>query len=399
MSPKADAQAIFLAGVHAVKAENLSFDLSLLPKHSPVTLLGSGKAVMEMAKKLLPQIKLKEGFLVSSYDAKIEGVDVFVSSHPLVSQKSVAAASRMQEILASLHEEDFFIYLLSGGSSALLEKPLSPLTLDQQRKLYASLLQSGASISQMNVVRKHLSAVKGGRLTQVTKAKGIIFVVSDVVGDDLQTIGSAPLYYDSSSRFEAQEILKRYGLWESVEPAVVEVLQTHETPDRPNPRIVHKIVASNAIALEAAAKKAKTLGYACEIVTTTLTGDVQDVAGEILSYVRKDKNASKKVYLFGGETTVLVRGSGKGGRNQELTLWVLQAMQDGEKFTFLSAGTDGIDGVTDAAGACVDWRDSRDVQRYLDNNDSWHYHQKEQTLIQTGATGTNVMDIMILIKE
>ena len=399
MSAKADAQTLFLSGVEAVKPENISFDLSSIPSDLPVTLLGSGKAVVEMAKKIAPHIQVKEGFVVSNYAEHIDGVEVFVSTHPFVSQKSVEAASKMESVFKTLHEEDFFIYLLSGGSSALLEKPLSPLTLPMLEWLYKLLLESGASIEEMNIVRKHLSAVKGGRLAEMTQARGIVFVMSDVIGDDLFTIGSAPLYYDSSSRFEAEEILKRYGLWERVDKTLHEVLQSSETPKQPNPRIVHKIVASNMIALEAIADKATEMGYACEVVTASLSGDVKEVASKIVAFVSSQKVSSPKVFLFGGESTVKVKGQGKGGRNQELCLWLLKLMPEGEKFTFLSAGTDGIDGVTDAAGACVDWQDSREVQSYLDNNDSWHYHQKHKTLIQTGATGTNVMDIMILIKE
>ncbi len=402
MNHKANAVTLFQKGVEAVMPRNLHFDLDRY-KGSRITLLGSGKAAVAMAKTLLKEgVAIKKSFLVSSYAAEVPGLEIFVSSHPIPSKKSVEAADRLMEIAASLREEDRFVYLLSGGSSALIEKPIPPVTLDAFIETTERLLSSGASVGEINIVRKHLSLIKGGRLAQMTRAKGIVYVMSDVIGDDLEAIGSAPLFCDSSSCADAREVLVQYGLWEKVSPAIRYLLASFcdETPKRPKLEIVHKIVASNRGALEAVAESAKEMGYGVEIVSDRVAGDVRTVAAEIVETALKREAQKPFCLLFGGETTVEVKGDGRGGRNQELALWVLKEMPSNASWTFLSAGTDGIDGMSDAAGAVVEDSDlHEDIDTYLQRNDTYHYHQKYGTLIRTGASGTNVMDIMILIKE
>ncbi len=402
MNHKKRAIALFQSGVAAVQPENLHYDLEGFVEKE-ITLLGSGKAVAGMVKALLAQgVKVKKSFLVSHVHETVPGVEMFVSSHPVPSSQSVEAAEKLMKIMAELKAEEQFVYLLSGGSSALVEKPIAPVTLKEMRALTTALLQSGASIGELNTVRKHLSMIKGGRLGALTKAKGKVFVISDVVGDDLEAIGSAPLYCDSSSCEDAKEVLVQYGLWERVAESVRSVITSslHETPKMPNPAIVHEVVASNRRALEAVAREAQRMGYETEIVTDRMQGDVREVAGTIARYAELPVKEKPRCFIFGGETTVEVKGDGKGGRNQELALWVLKAIQEKGTCTFLSAGTDGKDGVGDAAGAVVESGDlHEDMEHYLQNNDSYRYHQKYGTLIRTGASGTNVMDIMILIKE
>ena len=402
MNHKERATALFQRGVEAVQPENLHYDLKGLDKEG-ITLLGSGKAVTGMAKALLAQgVNVKKSFLVSHVQEVVSGLEIFVSTHPVPSEKSVYAAETLMKIVSHLEAEESFVYLLSGGSSALIEKPIVPVTLEDMRTLTTMLLQSGASIGELNTVRKQLSMIKGGRLGASTKAKGKVFVISDVVGDDLEAIGSAPLYCDSSSCEDAKKVLVQCGLWERVAESVRSVIASslHETPKTPNPAIVHEVVASNRIALEAVVREARRMGYEAEIVTDRMQGDVRDVAAEIARYADLPVKEKPRCFVFGGETTVQVRGDGKGGRNQELALWVLEAIREKGYCTFLSAGTDGKDGVGDAAGAVVESGDlHEDMKRYLQNNDSYHYHRKYGTLLRTGASGTNVMDIMILIKE
>ncbi len=401
MNHKVNAKRLFLKGVQAVVPENLKFD-DIYKKN--ITLLGSGKAAISMAKAFLKQniANIDEAFVVSNYYEKVENLDVFVSSHPIPSDKSILASKELKKRLCNLKKEDFFVYMLSGGSSALLEEPIFPISLEVMMETTELLLHAGASIDEVNTVRKHLSFVKGGRFGYSTKASGIVFVISDVIGDDLQTIGSAPFYYDSSTCADAKAVLVKYKLWEKVDKSIQNVIISchHETPEKSNPLIKHKIIASNNIALKVIKKEALSMGYDVKIISNRVCGDVQEVAENILTSARDLKSEKPLCLLFGGESTVKVKGDGKGGRNQELALWVLKGLKDDENFTFLSAGSDGIDGVSEAAGALVDRYDlHEDIDKYLQNNDSYHYHKRYDTLIITGETGTNVMDIMILIKD
>ncbi len=401
MNHKANLKRLFLKGVEAVKPENFEFEHI---EDKNISLFGSGKAAISMAKAFLKQniTTIKESFVISNYHEKVKDIEVFVSSHPTPSEKSIIGARELKKRLSKLKESDFFVYMLSGGSSALLEEPISPISLEGLMHTTELLLHVGASIDEVNIVRKHLSLVKGGRFGYSTKASGIVFVISDVIGDDLQTIGSAPFYYDSSTCADAKAVLVKYKLWEKVDKSIQNVIISchHETPEKSNPLIKHKIIASNNIALKVIKKEALSMGYDVRIISNRVCGDVQEVAENILTSARDLKSEKPLCLLFGGESTVKVKGGGKGGRNQELALWILKGLKDDENFTFLSAGTDGIDGASEAAGALVDRYDlHEDIDKYLQNNDSYHYHKCYDTFILTGETGTNVMDIMILIKD
>jgi hydroxypyruvate reductase/glycerate 2-kinase len=399
---KVQAVALYKKAVEAVHPKNIYYPFDYI-EGKEVTLLGSGKAVVEMAKAILQKdIKIKKSFLVTPYETEITGLDTFISSHPSPSFKSEEAAEKMMDIVSSLEEGEFFIYLLSGGSSALLEKPIPPVDMKDFIVITQLLLQSGASIDEINIVRKHLSRIKGGRLGQMSRAKGQVFVISDVIGDDLEAIGSAPLYCDSSSCEDAKRVLVQYNLWKQVPVGIRNIIATchHETPKTPNPLVHHTIVASNRMALNAAAAEAEKMGYEVCVVSDRVEGNVREAARIMIDHALKVENQKPVCLLFGGETTVEVTGTGKGGRNQELALWILKQKPKELSLTFLSAGSDGIDGISEAAGAVVDSNDlHEDIDRYLENNDSFHYHRKYGTLIQSGESGTNVMDIMILIKE
>jgi len=256
------------------------------------------------------------------------------------------------------------------------------------------LLHHGLSIDEINTIRKNLSQIKGGGLASKTQAKGIVLVVSDVIGDDLQAIGSAPLLADSSTLEDVKTIVDKYNILHLLPNSIKSILASDNTITKTNTQVFpHFLIASNLIALKSAKKFAEKLGFDAKIVTDTLEGDVKEVADFITKSL---KNEKEQVLLFGGEPTVQVTGNGNGGRNQELCLWVLKKRED---VTFLSAGTDGIDGNSDAAGAVVcesDYHDS--LEGYLENNDSYHFLKEQNALIMTGESGTNVMDIMILIK-
>ncbi len=403
MNHKKNARAIFQEALCFVNPLNLKYDLKEIPQKK-IMLLGSGKASAYMAKALMRKIgdRVYDAFVVSNFKEHIEGVEVFESSHPIPSKKSVKAAEIMIEKLRSLKEDDFFIYLLSGGSSALVEKPIFPITIEELVFVNNLLLGCGADIREINIVRKHLSSIKGGRLAENIKAKGVVYVISDVVGDDLESIGSAPLYFDGSYYDDALNILKKYDLWKRLPKSVCDVIEKKslESPKEPNINISHKIVASNSLALKGAYRKALKLGYDTKIVTDNLNKSVEESACYIVEKIKNEKSQKPVCLLFGGESTVTLIGSGKGGRNQELALRVLKKIKDDASVTFLSGATDGIDANCDAAGAVVNAGNFKgDIDKFLSNNDSYHYHKREKTLIVTGESGTNVMDIMIAIKE
>ena len=408
MCEKAKAKEIFLGALSSVMPKNLIADalsyhdniLTIenerydLSKYKNVSIFGSGKASIEMAKamKVLLGERITTNMVVSNYAEKVEGVEVLESTHPLPSQKSIDAGEKLIKGFEALEEEDFFIYLLSGGSSALIEKPIEGVSLEDFIETTKVLLHHGLCIDEINTIRKNLSQIKGGGLASRTKAMGMVLVVSDVIGDDLQAIGSAPLLADNSTLEDVKNIVDKYNILHILPNSVKLVLKNTDTTLTKKPEVFpHFLIASNLIALKSAQNIAKDLGFSAKIVTDTLEGDVKEVAKFILA---STKEAKEQVLLFGGEPTVQVTGNGNGGRNQELCLWVLKQRND---FTFLSAGTDGIDGNSDAAGAVVckdDYHDS--LEGYLENNDSYHFLKEQNALIMTGESGTNVMDIMIV---
>ena len=420
---------MFLSAVEAVHPKNLIYSSVEIDKKvlhiereefyipDKVYVFGSGKASIEMAKAVEGILgeKIKEGVVICNYREKLKKIEVVEGSHPVPDENSLKAGDILYEKISSLSENDFFIYLLSGGSSSLVEKLIPPITLEDLKILTDLLLKKSVPIEDINVVRKHISQIKGGRLGHSTKARGIVLVISDVVGDDLFTIGSAPLYYDKSTYKDAKNILQRYNLWENIPYSVKTVIQKGlkgEIPDTPkeeNPRIKHFIVGNNFKALKQAQSISQKEGLKAHIITSQLKGEAREVA-KVLSSIGKEIKKTGNPYnppvclLFGGETTVNVRGSGKGGRNQELCLSFLKEIKDTGGIYLLSGGTDGIDGNSDAAGAFIDKNTYKraldkglDIDSFLENNDSYHFFKETGNLIFTGYTGTNVMDITIMI--
>jgi len=382
-----------------------------------IHVFGSGKAAIESAlavEKILGD-RIADGLVVSSYEGKgPKKIETVKGSHPVPTQESVRAADLLIEKLSALSEDDFFIYLLSGGSSALVEKPIFPVTLDAMQKTNRLLLEGAMPIGEMNVVRKHLSLVKGGRLGDLTRAKGVVLVVSDVIGDGLDTIGSGP--FSPTRRATGTPGMSCCGTACGSGTAPVKALITEgiagtvpETPKRPNKNIGHHIIGNNLLLLERAKEKAETLGWTARIMTSRLRGEAREVAKAIVSQGEEILETGQPFVppvclLFGGETTVTVRGNGKGGRNQEMCLAALREIRDRNDVLLLSAGSDGIDGNSDAAGAVVDCGSHERacnlgliIEDYLSRNDSNAFLRRTGDLIVTGPTGTNVMDITLLL--
>jgi len=384
-----------------------------------IYLFGSGKGSAEMARSVLSLLRerIAGGVIVTYRDA---GQDLFPlmgvrGSHPVPDDRSIRGAELLIDGLSGLGSDDFFLYLLSGGSSALIEKPLHNISLAEMQQTTRLLLESGVPIHHVNAVRKHLSMVKGGRLVQRTRAAGAVLVISDVINNDLSVIGSGPFYADPTTFHDCREILGRAAIWDRLAPTVRAVIESgargeiSETLKQPPQFIDHYLIGTNRIALEGARRKAEQEGLKCHVLTSSLSGEAREVA-KVLMAIGHSVQTNREPFsppcclLFGGETTVTVRGSGKGGRNQELVLAALAEMKADDEIVVLSGGTDGIDGNSTAAGAVADsamLRKAGDkelsIGTYLDDNNSNEFFRRVGGLLETGATGTNVMDITLLI--
>lgn len=375
-------------------------------------LCGSGKAAAEMAiemEKILGS-KWGGGVVISpSPPTFLEHATCIEATHPLPSRKSIAAADAMIGCFENTGERDLIVYLLSGGTSALMEKPIPPITLEDFVATTQLLLENGLPIEEVNAVRKHLSLIKGGRLAQMTDATIIVLVISDVIGNDLQTIGSAPLHSDTSSYSDVMDLLKEHGLFSRLASSVQEVLlqglrgEIEETPHEVRPNVIHQLLSSNANALEAAAAYAREQKMLVKIDDMQFSGDVEDAAR---LFVERFKALTPgTLFLLGGETTVTVTGEGRGGRNQHFALLCMQALKACCPYAIIAAGTDGIDGNSDAAGALISdtlyqecEEKSLDLQLVLDTFDSNTLFENLGATIKTGYTGTNVTDIIIAYK-
>lgn len=394
-----------------------SQQMPLRPEQKP-WIFGSGKASIAMARAIEDVLgdRVAGGLVISAYPDPETPVTIRVlqGGHPVPTEGSVQAATTLWRAMTGLGEEDFFLFLLSGGSSALLEMPLAPLTLAELQEVTILLLSRGMPIEAVNTVRKHLSQVKGGRLGEAVRARGAVLVLSDVIGDDFATIGSGPLYCDDSTFADARRLLTDFGVWQALPEGVQTLIAEGclglrpDTPKAVNPRLSHHLIGSNGHALAAAKQQADKEGMAAHIMTGRLHGEARQVAGELITLAREIQEngtpfAPPVALLFGGETTVTVTGSGRGGRNQELALAALLAIGDTTGIRLLAAGTDGIDGNSEAAGAVADATirqraraQGLDPLLFLADNDANSFFARTDGLVVTGPTGTNVMDIVIL---
>ncbi len=331
---------------------------------------------------------------------RLRKIAVRYASHPYPDARSVAAAREIAAIASGCGARDLVLCVISGGASALMALPAPGVTLAMKKRVTKLLQTRGATIHELNAVRKHISAIKGGHLAHLAyPAATVSLILSDVIGDDLSSIGSGPTVPDPKTSDDARRVLERYG---------IEAPPLTETPKPCDPlfrRVRNVIVGSNRQSIEAARAKAVSLGYRTIVLSTTIDGETRDIARmhaaiarEMISNATANKGG-RVCFLSGGETTVTVRGKGKGGRNQEFVLAALLALEGTSSVTILSAGTDGIDGPTDAAGAIALSAShvSVDARRYLDDNDAYHFFEREGGLIKIGPTGTNVMDVRILL--
>jgi glycerate 2-kinase len=377
-----------------------------------------GKAAVEMAAAVeaITGKWLAGGIAITKHghaQSRLRQISILEAGHPIPDHAGIQAAHQVRDLLRELNARDLLIVAISGGASALLSAPAEPITLAAKQKTTELLLRAGADIFQLNAVRKHLSFLKGGRLAALAYPATVVsLLLSDVIGDSLDVIGSGPTAPDPTTFADAIHVLEKCKVVARTPKTVLNLLRSGvrgeiaETPKPGDPLFedVYNIVAgSNALALKAAARQARALGYRPHILSNAISGEAREVAPTHIEILR---NAAKRpaCLLAGGETTVTVKGKGKGGRNQEFALAAAIAMDGLPHVLALCAGTDGTDGPTDAAGAIATGKSiararrlGLDPAKYLANNDSYAFFSALGDLVKTGPTGTNVMDIEVLL--
>jgi hydroxypyruvate reductase len=337
---------------------------------------------------------------------------VVVGSHPVPTDASEKAGRQAVKLARSTTLDETFLILLSGGASALMALPIDGVTLADKGRTTELLLKNGASIHALNCVRKHLSSIKGGRLAEASAARTLTLAISDVVGDDLSVIGSGPTVADASTFADALGVIDAHGGRDRFPPSVVSRLAAGargELPETPKTLAgragVARVIGSRHDAMAGAAKEARARGYSVRVIDGAVVGEARIAALECLSGVVAPMDGTPECLISSGETTVRVIGRGRGGRNQEFALAVVDSIGRLPALAALaSVGTDGIDGPTDAAGALVDSSTARRAQeaglatgRFLDDNDAYAFFQALGDLIHTGPTGTNVGDLQVIL--
>ena len=383
-------------------------------KGEPIFLFGAGKAAAALARGVRRGLagESVRGRIIVKHGHRLEipGVVVEEAGHPVPDAHSVAATDRLLADLREHGEGGRVLVLLTGGASALLVAPAAGITLEDKSRVSSLLLACGADIHEINTVRKHLSAVKGGGLIPLLPpGRAAALVISDVIGDQLTSIGSGPATGDPTTFGDALGVLEKFGLAERVPEAVIRRFRdgvagaVAETPDAPGETVPHHIVASNFHSLRAAEEEASRRGYRAEVFGRGLAGEVHDTARRFAGRLAVlGAEAEPAALLAGGELTLRVTGDGRGGRSQEFALVAAAHLEGVAGAALLAAGTDGTDGPTDAAGAFADgtsWSRARhrgfDPETTLRNNDSWSLFRATGDLLITGPTGTNVMDLMV----
>ena len=370
-----------------------------------VVLIAVGKAAWQMADAAYSFLgnRISGGVVVTKYDhskGRIGNLESYEGGHPVPDENSYKGTSAAIKAVEGLGEEDIVLFLVSGGGSALFEKPLIPSS--DMARLTSELLASGASITEMNTIRKRMSAVKGGKFALLCKpAKVFSIVLSDIIGDPLDMIASGPAYPDSSTREEAEAIAEAYGLTLTDE---MKKLLAEETPKSLDNVETH-VTGSVRELCASASRAAEELGYKSFVITSYLSCIARE-AGVMMADIAMHNKDSKEslAFIMGGETVVKLTGKGKGGRNQELALSAAPLLSSVENAAVFSVGSDGTDGPTDAAGGYVDSdtlsilkAKGIDVQKVLEDNDAYHALEKCGGLVITGPTGTNVNDVSVLL--
>ena len=388
-----------------------------------IIVIGAGKGTAPMAKALEEILgdRLTSGWIIVKYGhgLPLKKIRVMEAGHPVPDQAGLEATSFILDRLRECTEEDLVLCAFSGGGSALTPALLPPLSFSEKQKTTQLLLESGATINELNALRKHLSTGKGGQFAKIAYPATVVSLfLSDVIGDPLDVIASGPTVPDPSTFADCLKIVERYGLTQKLPESVLDLLNkgaqgliedTPKTGDIVFEKVQNLVVGNNRAALLAAADEARVLGFQPLILSSFFQGEAREIA-PALAGIGKEMVVSghpispPACILAGGETTVTIRGPGKGGRNQELALAAAIALEDWPRIALLSAGTDGTDGPTDAAGAFADGDTCKEALQkginpvdYLLNNDSYNFFDQLGQLFKTGPTRTNVMDLICLL--
>ena len=399
-----DAEMIALRAIEAVKPDAAvcrALENIVLTRN--VYLVSVGKAAWQMAAAAAKNLKIPicKGIVVTKYDhvmGDITGIQCYEAGHPVPDENSFRGTQAVLDMTENLTQEDTVLFLLSGGGSALFEKPLVEEEVLQD--ITKKLLARGADITEINSIRKRLSMVKGGRFAaHCAPARVEAIILSDILGDPVDMIASGPAAADSATTADAKRIAAKYGVDDREE---VRALLERETP-KEVPNVHTQIIGSVRELCRAAEKAAREKGYECVFLSDHLDGEASDTGRWMAEQLKKYAGSGKKVALLaGGETVVHLKGNGLGGRNQELALAAAEVLDGIPNAALISAGSDGTDGPTDAAGGYADTDTVRelkergmDIRAYLDNNDAYHALQAVDGLIVTGPTGTNVNDVTV----
>ena len=437
MELRAHARGIFMAGVKSadpvdgiktnvrlrddyLQIADRSYRLSNIRN---ILVVGCGKAAAKMALAIEDLLgdRVSGGIVVVKYGyaLSLERIKVVEAGHPIPDEAGVDGAHQIIELVRTAGENDLVLLLISGGGSALLPGPADGLTLAEKQRTTQMLLQSGATIQEINAVRKHISKLKGGRFAKlVAPANLVSLILSDVIGDSLEAIASGPTVADSTTYGDCLEIVRRYDLTDKMPHAVVNFLRRgaegaiDETP-KPSDAVFQKvqnvIIGSNRATLNGAERQAEIFGYQTRVFSSAIEGESRTIAKSHTALVKEIARSGQPLrrpacVISGGETTVTIRGDGLGGRNQEFALAAAVEIDGLDGVIILSAGTDGTDGPTDAAGGIVDASTVQrgrakglDATAFLARNDSYHFLKATDDLLITGPTFTNVMDLQVML--
>jgi hydroxypyruvate reductase len=403
-----------------------------LSKFKKIFVTGMGKASSRMALGLEEIFgdRIDSGIIAVKYGhtEKLKNIKLMEAGHPVPDEGSINAAKTILKFIDEAGKDDLIINLISGGGSAVMCSPYNgaggiEVTLEEKQSVSKTLLACGADIHEINCIRKHLSNVKGGRLAEIMyPAQSVNLILSDVVGDNLDAIASGATVPDSTTFSNVMQIIRRYDIEKKLPVRVMELFREGaegKIPDTPKPdsdvfkSTLNILIGTNHHALLASAEEAQKLGCRTEILTSVLTGEARETAHFFAAIGReactwRNQKELPLCVIAGGETTVTLKGDGLGGRNQEMALSLLNNLgrspKNAERIFFLSAGTDGNDGPTDAAGAFASLEIYNkgkqlglDPEKYITASDSYHYFEKTGGLLKTGPTGTNVCDIQLLL--
>lgn len=384
-----------------------------------IYVIGFGKAagfMAEQIEKIIGKGNISAGIVISKTNlGKTEKIKIFKGSHPVPNEKNLEVTKKILSLIENLKEEDFVICLISGGGSAMFVYPVRGINLFEIRKLTELLLKCGAEVYEINILRKHLSMVKGGKLLNYLKpAKAVSIIFSDTIDTQYDATSSGPTSLDKSTFLDSYKILEKYNLLKKIPGSILKYIKRNmgkiedETLKSENPlfkNIDNFIFADNLIALEAMKKKAEDLGYKRVIIlTNTLKGESRNVAKKMGTIFRKASD--QIVYLYAGETTVTVKGDGKGGRLQEYLASLIPEIAGTPSCVAASMGSDGVDFLEGIGGAIIDnttfnecIKQSLDINKFLMDNDSYSLHEIFGNLIKSNTTNTNVGDLNVLIKN